>query len=138
MANYANQHRIYTTQFETIEHTATMKGQFLKPMVWEKLDNINTDLTGNELKLWLYIMKWYGQGYYDFSPVNLEIALGISKNTILSAKEELIKKGYIVSKTKTTFDFIPYPEGVELRALKKREDAREKIDARNTKKKQDE
>lgn len=130
MANFKNQHRIYTTHFETIEHTIGMKGQFLKPMEWDKLENVNTDLTGNELKLWLYIMKWYGQGYYDFSPVNLEIVLQISKNTILAAKASLIEKGYLLAKTDKTFDFIPYPESVELRALKKREEARAKIDER--------
>lgn len=138
MANFRNQHRIYTTHFETIEHTVGMKGQFLKPMEWDKLDNVNTDLTGNELKLWLYIMKWYGQGYYDFSTVNLEIALQITKNTIIAAKESLIEKGYIVAKTDKTFDFIPYPDGVELRALRKREEKRIKIDARNAKKRSDE
>lgn len=130
MANFKNQHRIYTTHFETIEHTIGMKGQFLKPMEWDKLENVNTDLTGNELKLWLYIMKWYGQGYYDFSPVNLEIVLQISKNTILAAKASLLEKGYLLAKTDKTFDFIPYPDGVELRALKKREGARAKIDER--------
>ena len=130
MANFKNQHRIYTTHFETIEHTIGMKGQFLKPMEWDKLENVNTDLTGNELKLQLYIMKWYGQGYYDFSPVNLEIVLQISKNTILTAKASLIEKGYLLAKTDKTFDFIPYPDGVELRALKKREEARAKIDER--------
>lgn len=131
MANFKNQHRIYTTHFETIEHTIGMKGQFLKPMEWDKLENVNTDLTGNELKLWLYIMKWYGQGYYDFSPVNLEIVLQISKNTILAAKASLIEKGYLLAKTNKTFDFIPYPDGVELRALKKREETRAKIDERS-------
>ena len=130
MANFKNQHRIYTTHFETIEHTLGMKGQFLKPMEWDKLENVNTDLTGNELKLWLYIMKWYGQGYYDFSPVNLEIVLQISKNTILATKASLIEKGYLLAKTDKTFDFIPYPDGVELRALKKREEARAKINER--------
>lgn len=135
MANYANQHRIYTTKFETIEHPSGKNEQFLKAMTWDKVLNVEADLTGNELKFWLYLMKWYGQGYYDYSAVNLEIELGISKNTALAAKTSLLEKGYLIQKTKTTFDFIPYPEGVELRALRAREEARKKIDERNHTKK---
>jgi hypothetical protein len=106
--NYKNQKRIEIKQFNSIVHKEGTKDSFLQPINWEYYDEALKKLNGNAFKLWLYLLRWVGKGYYDFSPTNLCEALNIgSKNTILAMKEELIREKYLISVSENIYYFYP-------------------------------
>lgn len=106
--NYQNQKRIEIKQFDTIVHKENTKESFLQPINWEYYDTALKDLSGNGFKLWLYLLRWNGKGYYDFSPTHLCDALNIgSKNTIKSIKEELVNKKYLIEISENIYHFYP-------------------------------
>jgi hypothetical protein len=106
--NYKNQKRIEIKQFDSITHKEGTKNSFLQPINWEYYDTALKDLSGNAFKLWLYLLKWNGKGYYDFSPTHLCEVLGIgSKNTIRAIKDELIQKKYLVEVSQNICYFYP-------------------------------
>ena len=106
--NYKNQKRIEIKQFDSITHKEGTKDSFLQPINWEYYDTALKDLSGNAFKLWLYLLKWSGKGYYDFSPTHLCEVLNIgSKNTIRTIKDELIQKKYLVEISQNVCYFYP-------------------------------
>ena len=106
--NYANMTRIEIQKFNTITHKEGTKEQFLQPIDWVYYDAALQQLTPNAFKLWFYLLKWQGQGYYDFSPANLCKVLNIkSKNTIYAAKDELIENKYLIQESDNKFIFYP-------------------------------
>ena len=106
--NYKNQKRIEIKQFDSITHKEGTNNSFLQPINWEYYDEALKTLSGNGFKLWLYLLRWVGKGYYDFSPTNLCETLNIgSKNTIRTIKEELISKKYLVEVSENICYFYP-------------------------------
>lgn len=106
--NYKNQKRIEIKQFNSITHKEGTKEAFLQPINWEYYDYALKELSANAFKLWFYLLKWVGKGYYDFSPVHLCEALNIgSKNTVRTAKDELIEKKFIIEVSENVFYYYP-------------------------------
>ena len=106
--NYKNQKRIEIKQFNSITHKEGTNDAFLQPINWEYYDEALKQLSANAFKLWFYLLRWAGKGYYDFSPTNLCEALNIgSKNTVRAMKDELISKKYLVEVSENVCYFYP-------------------------------
>lgn len=107
MANYANQVRIITGNAKDIAHAEGVKEQWLQPTKWEPLKEAMRVLKGNAFKLYMYLLSWDGQKYYDFSPAGIRKELQISDEGARNAKKELIDKGYIIEKEDGSLEFVP-------------------------------
>ena len=106
--NWANMNRVKIEKFNAITHKEGTKEQFLQPIDWKYYDTALQNLSANAFKLWFYLLKWQGQGYYDFSPANLCKVLNIkSKNTIYAAREELVQQNYLIEEDSNCFIFYP-------------------------------
>lgn len=137
MASYPNQTIINIGAIESpLLHLKDEKKQngeakqFLLALNWDELLNVMIDLEPPEFMLWQYLSKWGGQGYYNFSPADLETNFGWSENSIRKYKDGLEKKGYLIKVSRTQYTFNPYPEIVEMRAAANREKNRMKREAR--------
>jgi hypothetical protein len=95
MANYANQKRIVLGHLRDIAAAPYEHEAFLPPLRWAPIKVPLHDLNGNAFKLWVYLLSWEGQGYYDFSPANLAKELSMSDQGARNARQELIDKGYL-------------------------------------------
>jgi len=111
MANYKNQLRINITDdnFKKIIHPKETQSSFLQPLEWDKIISVMNVLSGNEFKIYMYLLKWKGQEYYDFSPTDLEIQLGLSENTIRKIRDNFIQLGFLVPISKNVYSFDPFP-----------------------------
>lgn len=108
--NYKNQKRIEIKNFNSITHKEGTNDAFLQPINWEYYDEALKNLSPNAFKVWFYLLRWSGKGYYDFSPANLCDALNIgSKNTVRTVKDELINKKYLIEVSTNICYF--YPSG---------------------------
>ena len=128
MANYKNQVRvnIEDEQFKKIIHIKGTDGAFLQPLEWDKLISVMNVLSGNEFKLYMYLLKWKGQGYYDFSPAEIEIQLDMSENTSRTVRNRLIQLGFLEQGNNKNYIFNPFPNNLEDLATLKRGERREK------------
>ena len=117
MANYANQLRINIPNIDGIKHPAGEKEAFLQPLSWDKLDYILFDLEKSELKLYFYFLRWAGKGYYEFSPVDLNLHLNFSEGTSRNAHLGLQRKGYLTLDHGNTYTFHVFPESLQKRYL---------------------
>ena len=133
--NYANQERIYLTNLDKIKHAAGIQQQFLPALDWNKLLMVQSDLTGNEFKVYLYLFKWAGSrndndktkpGYYEFSPADIEIQLDMSTKTAQTIKKSLLSKGYLERVSENTFNFNPYPNNLNDRYEKQIQERKER------------
>lgn len=107
MANYANQKRITLGNLNDIKHHEGAKEQWLQPTKWEPIKEAMRILNGNAFKLWIYLLSWEGQGYYDFSPADIAKTLKMSDEGARTARRELIEKGYIVEVDEKKMIFYP-------------------------------
>jgi len=107
MANYANQKRIRLGHIGSIAAKGNSGEAFLAPIRWEPLKAPMRILNGNAYKLWMYLLSWEGQGYYDFSPASLAKELNVSDQGARNAKQELIDKGYLVPCADGSYEFFP-------------------------------
>lgn len=127
MAQYANQKTIHI-DLSSIEYHGQTKEQWLKPLRWDPLIEAMGILSGNEFKIYMYLMKWAGgKQQYFFSPVDIAIRLDIGEDTARKALKTLISYGYLIKTNNNTYDFNPAPEVTEHynavvgeRALKKK------------------
>lgn len=104
MANYANQKTIILGHLNDIKHEKGTEEAFLQPTKWAPLKEAMRLLNGNAFKLYMYLLSWEGQGYYDFSPANIAKELKISDEGARQAKLELIRLGFIMEEQgKLTF-----------------------------------
>ena len=97
MANYANQKRIEITNIEPIlykPNKPTGNG-FYHTIYYDYVDKAASLLNGNAFKLWTYLIRWYNQGWVDFSPAALKEHYNMSKSSVSDAKQELINKGFL-------------------------------------------
>lgn len=131
MANYKNQLRINITDdnFKKIIHQKDTQSAFLQPLEWDKIMSVMNILSGNEFKVYMYLLKWKGQDHYDFSPADLEIQLDISENTVRKIRDTFIKMGFLVQTSKNTYIFDPFPETTADVATARRGERREKREA---------
>ena len=107
MANYANQKRIRLGHLGSIAAKGNSGEAFLAPVRWDPLKAPMRILNGNAYKLWVYLLSWEGQGYYDFSPASIAKELNVSDQGARNAKQELIDKGYLTENADGTFEFYP-------------------------------
>ena len=108
--NYKNQKRIEIKEFNSIVHKEGTNNSFLQPINWEYYDKALKELSANGFKLWFYLLRWAGKGYYDFSPTHLCEVLNIgSKNTVRTIKDELIEMDYLIEISENVIYF--FPEG---------------------------
>lgn len=98
MANYANQKRIEITNVEPIFYkTGQPVGNgFYHTIYYDYVDKAAELLNGNAFKLWFYLIRWYNQGWVDFSPAKLKDCMGMSKSSANDARNELINKGFLI------------------------------------------
>ena len=96
MANYANQKTITLGHLNDIKHEKGIEEAFLQPTKWAPLKEAMRLLNGNAFKLYIYLLSWEGQGYYDFSPANIAKEIRISDEGARNARTELIRLGFIV------------------------------------------
>lgn len=109
MANYANQKRIIVNN-DTINKVAHQReGPFLRAIDWKYIEAAQYILTGNEFTLLVYLLKWAGQGYCDFSPKDVEAHTKMTKNTIYKSFEVLTETGYIVKTGPNTYTLDLFP-----------------------------
>ena len=98
MANYANQKRVNIDkkQVECLIHQKNQdtKGYY-PPLEYVYIDKAAELLNGNAFKIWLYLLRWYNQGYVYFSPAALEGCMGLKKSSVADSWKELINKGFI-------------------------------------------
>lgn len=108
MANYKNQKRIDIKSLDTIIHKEGTQDAFLQPINWSYYDLALHQLSANAFKLWFYLLRWIGKGYYEFSPTHLCETLNIgSKNTVRAMKDELIQKNYLIQVSENVYHFFP-------------------------------
>lgn len=97
MANYANQLKIYLTDFEKIKHNQNDKhNRFIQPIDFKYEAAAMKNLNGNAFKLWRYLLRWYGTDSFFFSPAAIAQELGLGKNGATTARQELELKGYLI------------------------------------------
>lgn len=107
MANFANQNRIKTGNAKDIAHLEGVREQWLQPTKWEPLKEAMRILNGNAFKLYLYLLSWDGQKYYDFSPAGISKELKMSDEGARNALKELINQGYVISLGPRQYEFFP-------------------------------
>ena len=109
--NYANQKSIYIDTVEVQKlYNSNDDGpeQFLHSLSWNKLLPIIQELNGNELKIWLYCMKWTGKKVFYFSPATLTKEFNISESTAQRGFKTLEALGYLRKNDKMQgYDFYP-------------------------------
>ena len=110
MANYANQKRIELENVETIIHHKEDKTDgYYPPLEYKYIDDAAKILNGNAFKVWLYLLRWYNQGYVFFSPAAIENSMGIKKSSVSDARKELENKGYLRENDNGILIFNPTP-----------------------------
>ncbi len=107
MANYANQKRIILGHLEDITHKEGTQEQWIRSLKIEPIKEAMRVLNGNGFKLWIYLLSWEGQGYYDFSPANIAKTLNISDEGARNARQELVNKGYLIQNKENIYEFFP-------------------------------
>lgn len=109
MPNYANQLRIDLTDLEKIKHTYKSGSRFIPAIDYKYEEAAMRNLNGNAFKLWRYLLRWYGKGYFFFSPAAIIKELSFGKNGPTSAREELEHKGYLIKAEgkENVYKFIP-------------------------------
>lgn len=116
MANYANQKRI-TINGDILNKVAHQRdGPFLRAIDWKYIEVAQQVLSGNELDLLIYLLKWAGQGYCDFSPKDVEMRTQLSKSTIHRSFQTLCDLGYIKQTGPNSYSMDLFPEGIQERA----------------------
>ena len=100
--NYANQKRIYIDKKEVSKiYNEKNEKQFLHSL------SVTKELNGNELKVWLYCMKWTGEDTFYFSPAALLNDFGISESTAQRGFKRLEALGYLTKNSTQGYDFHP-------------------------------
>ena len=109
MANYANQKTIYLNDKEIITHKQGSGEPFLEWTDWKYLEAAARHLKGENFKVYLYFLSWYGKGKIEYSPTDVKNKWGIGATTARDAIDILISKGYLipVEGKYQTYNFYP-------------------------------
>lgn len=110
MANYKNQNVITDISVEKIKHQSGIEESWMQPFSWDKMMIPLFLLNGNEYKVYMYIFKWAGQGYYEYSPADIEKSLDIKEDTARKIFKKLIEYGYLTYIASRKYKFDPYPD----------------------------
>ena len=108
--NYENQKKINIPKMEAqYFHNTSGETDFLHSLSWEKLYPVLQELSGNELKVWLYCYKWANNGFVWYSPAVLNQDFGLSESTSQRAFKKLETLGYITHDPSKSnlYDFHP-------------------------------
>lgn len=104
---YPNQKRIKMGHLDDIKHQYQMPGHFLKSVYWAPLKEAMRNLSGNGYKLYMYLLSWDGEEYYNFSPATIAKELHMSDEGARNARDELINKGYLIILSDNICEFFP-------------------------------
>lgn len=107
MANYANQKRIVLGHLPDIIHHEKTVEQWLQPVKWAPIKEAMRILSGNGFKLYMYLLSWEGNKYYDFSPAGIAKELKMSDEGARNARKELYEKGFLIDCGNSNFEFYP-------------------------------
>lgn len=110
MANYANQKKVNIDKEQVnclIHHTSDPTKGYYPPLEYSYIDKAAELLNGNAFKIWLYLLRWYNQGYVFFSPAALEGCMGLKKSSVSDSWNELVNKGFIHKQQNLTYLFTP-------------------------------
>lgn len=107
MAKYANQKKIVLGHLPDIAYHGGDAGSWLQPTKWDPIKAAMRILNGNAFKLWMYLLSWEGNGFYEFSPANLAKELKMSDEGARNARKELLDKGYLYEMNDGTLEFFP-------------------------------
>lgn len=109
MANYANQKTIILNNQSVISHKENDNKRFLKATNWEYLEAAGRHLKGENFKVYMYFLSWYGKDKIDYSPTEVSERWGIGVSTARGAIENLVNKGYLVpvEGKLNTYNFYP-------------------------------
>ena len=111
MANYANQKLVYITNVKQIHSDEPQnKGdKFLYSTSWKYIMAASKILSHTAFKVWLYFLKWDGNGQVDFSPAGVYEDFGVSESSARRAFSELEQCGYLnkVENKKNVYTFTP-------------------------------
>jgi len=113
MANYKNQNLITNISVDKIKHITNSEPNFLQPLDWNKLSKILFVLSGNEYKLYMYILKWAGKTEYEFSPADIADKLDIKEDTARKIFKNFIQYGILTQTANHRYTFDPYPDTIE-------------------------
>lgn len=102
-----NEERYYNQQAVTIHKKS--RSQQLIIGVKENHEAMRA-LSGSGYKMYTYLCENKNDTNLLLSPIVFEIATGLSKNSYLSAKKELVEKGYLIPREDGDFDFYNCPE----------------------------
>ena len=104
---YPNQKRIIVGHASDIKHNEGVKESFLQPTKWAPIKQAMRLLNGNAFKLYMYLLSWDGAGVYDFSPAAIAKETKMSDEGARNARDELIKKGYLMFNSENVLEFFP-------------------------------
>lgn len=131
MGNYKNQITIKNISVEKIKHIEGVEESYLQWLQWDAIMTCMSLLSGNEFKLYMYLLKWAGKTYYNFSPVDIYRQLGFKKDTARSARKTLEEYGFLTLVKNGIYTFDPLPEKAINEAAKKKleriEDSKDEV-----------
>lgn len=104
---YPNQKTIKLGHLDDIKHEYKDKEAYLQNTKWEPLKEAMRILTGNGFKLYMYLLSWEGNQYYNFSPAGIAKELKMSDEGARNARDELINKGFCIVISENTCEFYP-------------------------------
>lgn len=114
MANYKNQNTITEISVEKIKHFAGVDEAFMQPFSWDKMSKILFLLTGNEYKLYMYLLKWAGKGEYQFSPSDISDKLNFKEDTSRKIFKTFVQYKILTQISNGHYIFDPYPDTIEV------------------------
>ena len=114
MANYKNQNTITEISVEKIKHFAGTDEAFMQPFSWDKMSKILFLLTGNEYKLYMYLLKWAGKGEYQFSPSDISDKLNFKEDTSRKIFKTFVQYKILTQISNGHYIFDPYPDTIEI------------------------
>lgn len=95
MANYNNQLRIDLTDLDKITHKQGGRSRFIQPIDFKYEAAAMRNLNGNAFKIWRYLLRWYGKGFFYFSPAAIARELDMGEQSVTNSRKEMELKGYI-------------------------------------------
>ena len=113
MANYKNQNLITDIKVDKIKHIAGTDEAFMQPFSWDKMSKILFLLSGNEYKLYMYLLKWSGKTTYEFSPADIADKLNFKEDTARKAFKNFVQYGILIQIANHHYKFDPYPDTIE-------------------------
>lgn len=113
--NYENQKKVNIPLSEA-QYFYNTEPDFLHSLSWEKLYPVLRELSGNELKVWLYCYKWHNKGFLYYSPATLTQDFGLSESTAQRAFKRLEQLGYLIKEQDKSNSYTFHPNGARMQS----------------------